>query len=152
MQVASLVTLLLQRTRGLSICQSNVDIIREFIILHSCHLYSTTMNYIFGQSQKKHQTHHDLLNMCLANLWHKSFTPECFFWAILGSPDTPQGNLQITTFWDVTNLLVLPKKPIMEKPIAQATAIFLNSFASGLVHRWIKRRESIPNSMAPCTQ
>ena len=61
-----------------------------------------------------------------------------------------------------------PMNPMMENPMAQATAIFLNScgnatiaaqmtspkqltglvllsFASGLVQRWMRRRESIPN-------
>mmetsp|Transcript_155529 Transcript_155529/g.270554 ORF Transcript_155529/g.270554 Transcript_155529/m.270554 type:complete len:92 (-) Transcript_155529:22-297(-) len=42
-------------------------------------------------------------------------------------------------------------KPMIAKPIAQATAIFLNSFASGFVQRWTKRRESTPKSYAPCT-
>merc|ERR550514_1213002 len=50
-----------------------------------------------------------------------------------------------------TSFTVYPMKPMITKPIAQATAIFLNSLASGFVQRWISRRESFPNSMAPWT-
>merc|ERR1719436_1159986 len=51
-----------------------------------------------------------------------------------------------------TSLTVYPMKPMMEKPMAHATAIFLNSFASGFVHLWTSRRESWANSLAPWTQ
>ena len=64
----------------------------EFIILHSCHLYSTTMNYIFGQSQKKHQTHHDVLNLCFWPIY--DINPEnlhVFFEPFWGPRILPKG-------------------------------------------------------------
>lgn len=38
-----------------------------------------------------------------------------------------------------------PMKPIMQKPIAVAIAIFWNSRRSGFVHRFINRMESLAN-------
>jgi len=40
-----------------------------------------------------------------------------------------------------TSLTVYPMNPMIAKPTAQEAAIFLNSLASGFVHRWINLRD-----------